>query len=178
MSTKQQDYVERAAASFRAGFLEIMGSRVPGADPEALGHQAALRAAASISWDDLVGPFTDSTGAANALGGISRQAVSQRLRTKSLLGLKLAGGKGAHYVFPIWQFEAYVADVLPKVLSVAGYDLDRPTTGWAIASWLRTPDARIGHLTPVEMLAKQGEVEVLALARELKASLSLEQVER
>jgi hypothetical protein len=174
MGLDQRSYVERVAAAFVVEFRSALGDEVPTDDPDTVGRQAALRAASGVTWDSLIGPFTNAAGAANALGGISRQAVNQRLTTKSLLGLRLAGQKRSSFVFPLWQFQPGLQERLTDVLTAAGYDRDLPTTGWTIASWLRSPDQRFDGLTPLDMMLAGAEDTVLRLAGDLAAGLASE----
>lgn len=174
MGLDQRSYVDRVAAAFVMEFRSALGDKVPTDDPDAVGRQAAVRAASGVTWDSLIGPFTNAAGAANALGGISRQAVNQRLTTKSLLGLRLAGQKRPSFVFPLWQFQPGLQERLVDVLTAAGYDRDLPITGWTIASWLRTPDERFDGLTPLDMLLRGDEDTVLHLAGDLASGLASE----
>jgi hypothetical protein len=174
MRFDQRSYVERVAASFVVEFRSALGDAVPTDDPDTVGRQAALRAASGVTWNSLIGPFTNAAGAANALGGISRQAVNQRLTTKSLLGLRLAGQKRPSFVFPLWQFQSGVQERLSDVLTAAGYDRDLPVTGWTIASWLRTPDKRFEGLTPLDMLLRGDAGDVLRLAGDVATGLATE----
>jgi hypothetical protein len=174
MTSTVSEYVEQVGAAFVKEFTVVIGDEVPVDDPSEVGRRAAVQAAAGGAWNSLIGPFTDTTGAAEALGGVTRQAVNQRLTTKSVLGLRLAGRTRPTFVFPVWQFHDDVMDELPAVLTAAGYDRDRPATGWTIASWMRSPDGRFGNLTPFELLLK-GETEVVVqLARDLAHGLATE----
>ncbi|MCA1783954.1 MAG: hypothetical protein LC679_17835 [Intrasporangiaceae bacterium] len=75
------DYAMRSAAAYRRQLLEHLTAHgVPEVDPEAAGRHAAAVTAAGQAWADDAGPFTDTAGARVALGGVSKQAVSQRLR--------------------------------------------------------------------------------------------------
>ncbi len=174
MTSDTREYVEQVGAAFVKEFSAVIGDEIPADDPAEVGRRAAIQAAASGAWNSLIGPFTDTAGAAEALGGVTRQAVNQRLTTKSLLGLRLAGHTRPTFVFPVWQFHDDVMDDLPMVLATAGYDRDRPETGWTIASWMRSSDDRFGNLTPFELLLK-GDIEVvLQLARDLAYGLATE----
>jgi hypothetical protein len=166
MNTKvtQNRYVDRASQGFLDELERILGDEVPTDNPELLGQRAALSATAGLRWSGLVGPFTDSTGAATALG-VSRQAVQQRLGTASLLGLRLAGHDRPTFVFPVWQFDRGVLEHIGRVIATAGYDRDRPTTGWSIASWLTTSDPRLDDRTPLDLLRAGQAESVLGLAR-------------
>lgn len=149
----------------------------PTAEPEELGRRAAVLAAAGQAWRQDTGPFYGTDGAQVALGGVSKQAVSQRVRQGRLLGLRLAAdGSGRdRLVYPTWQFHQVVLRHLPAVLAAAGFDDRRPTTGWTIAAWLTTPDDHLGGLAPVAVL-QSGDVDsVIELATEVRVSLGVDE---
>lgn len=162
-------FVDRAALAFRERLAELVASYgLPAEEPEPLGERASLDAAATAVWTEQVGPFLDTEGVSKVLDGVSRQAVSQRVRAGRLLALRTANGR---LVYPLWQFRlGALLPGLPEVLSAAGLDAERPTTGWTIASWLATEDPELGG-APRDLLAA-GRVEpVLAAAADLRAEL-------
>lgn len=131
--------------------------------------QAAVPSAAGSAWADAVGPFYDTDGACAALGGVSEQALRGRVNARQLLGLRLApdGSGRDRMVYPTWQFDGPLLRVLPPVLTAAGYDPQRPATGWTIAAWFTTPDPRLDGLTPAQALAAGHPDRVLAAAQGL-----------
>jgi hypothetical protein len=155
------DFVDQAAAAYRerlAALVDAYGE--PDARPDRLGDQAALLSAAAVVWTEHVGPFVDADGARRLLAGVTRQALSQRLRGRRLLGLRTGSGR---IVYPLWQCAAGgVVPGLATVLVAAGYEPDRATTGWTIASWLCTDDSELGG-RPRDLLAA-GHVELVAAA--------------
>lgn len=144
-----------------------------GVDPEDAGRRAAIFTVSGQAWADEVGPFYDTDGARVALGGVTKQAVSQRVSAGRLLGLRLASdGSGRdRLVYPVWQFRDAVLRPLPAVLDAAGYRPDRPVTGWTVAAWLTTPAPDLRGMTPVALLAAGHTEPVLAAAAEVAASL-------
>lgn len=149
-----------------------MHGPLPG-DPAELGRQAARAVAAGAAWAAEVGPFYDTTGARAALGGVSKQAVSARVTAARLLALRLASDGDARdrLVYPVWQFVPSVLRHLPRVLAAAGYDPERATTGWTIATWLTTPDPRLADRTPVELLRAEHVDPVVAVAADVAHAL-------
>jgi hypothetical protein len=172
-SDRRSEFVERATAAFRrrmAGLLE--SSILPGETPEELGERAGLTAAAASVWSQHVGPFIDSDGVMTLLGGVSKQAVSQRVRSGRLLALRTESGR---LVYPLWQFpDGGLLDGLAEVLDAAGYDPQRKTTAWTLASWLCTEDAELGG-SPRALLAAGHVDEVLQAARDVRAELGMEE---
>jgi len=180
-ATTPSDYARDAAQAYEHELREQFrqyGSTPP-TDPETAGRRAAVQTAASLAWSEAVGPFYDTDGARVALGGVSKQAVSGRVNGRRLLGLRLASdGSGRdRMVYPVWQFSGQVLRALPQILEVAGYDPQRPTTGWTIAAWLTTPDPRLGGLTPAKVLASGHADRVLVGARGVAYSLGVDELE-
>lgn len=166
------EYLDRSAAAFRqqlAVLLEQTGDLGLAADD--LGRRAATALVAGHRWDQDVGPFYDTDGARAALGGVTKQAVSDRVRRGALLGLSLAadGSGRSRLVYPVWQFD--VTEHLHEVLPAAGYDHQRPTTGWTIALWLTTADPRLDGHSPLALLRTGFPGPVQRLAGEVAASL-------
>jgi hypothetical protein len=172
------DYLDRSVRAYEQELrnqLERYGT--PTADPEEVGRRAAVLAAAGQAGRRDAGPFYGTEGAQAALGGVSKQAVSQRVRQGRLLGLRLAAdGSGRdRLVYPTWQFHPVVLRHLPTVLAAAGFDDRRPTTGWTIAAWLTTSDDHLGGLAPIEVLQSGHVDSLIELAREVRISLGVDE---
>lgn len=167
------DFIERATAAFRQRLLTLTrGAGLPQEDPETLGERAVLAAAAGAVWTEHVGPFLDAAGVAALLGGVSKQAISQRTRARRLLALRTGAGR---LVYPLWQFrDGDVLSGLAQVLDAAGYDPERPTTGWTLASWLSTEDPELGA-SPRSLLAAGRLAPVLAAAAEVRQELGTDE---
>lgn len=120
-------------------------------------------------WDDALGPFYSSAKVAQFLGGISRQALSERRGRKSLLALRTADGA---WVYPTFQFNRNnrVIAGLPaavKVLGSSGAD------DWTLAGWLVSPLDSLGGQSVVEWLSNGLERDVvLAAARDVARRFS------
>lgn len=170
---RQEQFVERATRAFRKRMVELIdASDLPREAPEALGERAGLAAAAASVWSEHAGPFLDTDGVMTLLGGVSKQAVSQRVRARRLLALRTGSGR---LVYPLWQFlDAEPLPGLAKVLDVAGYDPQRPTTGWTLASWLCTEDTELGG-EPRALLARGRIDPVLRAARDLRSELGADE---
>lgn len=167
------DFVDRATRAFRRRLTELVGTGgLPDEPPETLGERAVLASAAAAVWTEHVGPFLDSRGVMTLLGGVTRQAVSQRVKGGRLLALRTGSGRT---VYPLWQFrEGDVVTGLAEVLGVAGYEPDRPSTGWTLASWLVTDDPSLGG-SPRELLFAGRVDPVLEAAREVRAELGTDE---
>jgi|GEM_PF-674459 len=168
-------FVERATEAFSRRLAELVASAgLPQEAPEPLGERAGLAAAASALWTDHAGPFLDTEGVAAILDGVSKQAISQRVRGRRLLALRTGSGR---LVYPLWQFrDGTPLTGLGEVLTTAGYDPGRPATGWTLASWLVTEDPDLGA-APRDLLAAGNLEAVLTAARDLREELGVEERE-
>jgi hypothetical protein len=170
---RRSDFVERATAAFRRRLAALVATTgLPREAPEPLGERAGLAAAAGALWTDHAGPFLDTEGVSALLDGVSKQAVSQRVRGRRLLALETGSGR---LVYPLWQFhDGAPLPGLGEVLAAAGYDPTRPATGWTVASWLATDDPDLGG-APRALLAAGRLEPVLAAARDVRLELGADE---
>lgn len=176
-TTTPEEYASKAAEAYRQRVLaDIREHGTPKTDPAEAGVRAAVLTTAGQAWNDEVGPFYDTHGARIALGGVTKQAISDRVSKGRLLALRLAGdGTGRErLVYPAWQFRPAVLRSLATVLETAGYHPGRPVTGWTIASWLTTPEPELGA-TPLELLEAGHLNPLLAAAAEVRATLGVDE---
>lgn len=114
-------------------------------------------------WDELLGPFYTTTQVAKLLGGISRQAVMDRVQRRTLLGLKTADGV---WVYPRFQLDEN-NQVLPGLASVLQAFDPQEVDEWTLAAWLVSPHRSLGGRSAIDWLREEREPEaVLALARD------------
>ncbi len=114
-------------------------------------------------WDSLLGPFYTASGVARLLGGVSRQAIADRRRRNTLLGLQTTGGT---WLYPAVQFDGrgYVVEGLAAMLKVFA---DAPVDGWTVAGWLAATHEALSHRSVFEWLhAGRDPQVVLTLARD------------
>ncbi len=163
----QTRWVRDAVRSFEDALTETIG-RVNGVgDPAVAGRRAAATALAQALWADQLGPVYDTAGVAALLGGVSKQAVSDRVNRHRLLALRTGSGRLA---YPVFQFNGH--DVVPGLGAVLGL-LEADAVGaWTVASWLASPDAALGGRTPVEALHDGDLDDVLAAAHDVVAELA------
>jgi hypothetical protein len=102
----------------------------------------------------LLGPFWSATRAREALGLASRQALNERRRSGSVLGLKTASND---IVYPVSQFQRRDGRVEVKPLLVPFLRTLRGHDPWAVATLLHTPAPELGGLTPLAWLKRGGE---------------------
>ena len=163
-------YVAQVAARVNAELSRRVGTlRERGVDPDSLGDPDALaaRMLAAVPepspWSEL-GPFYSTTGIARVLGGISRQAVEERRRRRTILALRTADG--------VWVYPAFQLDDHNRVVRGLAEVLDRfgPHTAddeWMVASFLAAPQPGLEGDSVVDHLRAGGDLAaVLALAAE------------
>jgi hypothetical protein len=106
-------------------------------------------------WDAIVGPVYASKQLEKFLD-VSRQAISDRLKRHTLLGLRTSDG---YVVYPSFQFVG--STVVPGLATVL-----RETAGhvdeWTLASWLRATQPELG-CSVMEHLQTRGHDEALRL---------------
>lgn len=163
-------YVERVSSRVTEGLARRVGAlRQQGHDADALGDpdDLAARMLATVPepspWDEL-GPFYSTAGLARVLGGVSRQAIEERRRRRTVLALRTADHA---WVYPAFQLDEHnrvvpgLADILDRFHPRASDD------DWMIASFLAAPQPGLGGATVVEHLRAGGDLApVLALADE------------
>jgi hypothetical protein len=163
-------YVARVSAHVSAELSRVVDDlRANGQSPETLGDPDVLAARMigvvpqSSPWAEL-GPFYSTAGIARVLGGVSRQAVEERRRRRTILALRTADGV---WVYPAFQLDGRnrvvrgVADVLVR------FRPQTPDDEWMVASFLAAPQPALGGRTIVDHLREGGDVApVLALADE------------
>lgn len=88
-------------------------------------------------WGPAIGPVYRTDQVRALLGGVSRQALNDRVKRNTLLALKTRDGVT---VYPAWQFaDGQVLPGLAEVLKVFVADEHGEIVdSWTLASWLRT----------------------------------------
>jgi hypothetical protein len=154
-------YVAQVSARVNAELARRVGTlRERGVDPDSLGDPDALaaRMLAAVPepspWSEL-GPFYSTSGIARVLGGISRQAVEERRRRRTILALRTADG--------VWVYPAFQLDDRNRVVQGLAEVLDRfrPHTAddeWMVASFLAAPQPGLHGDSVVDHLRSGGDL--------------------
>jgi len=163
-------YVERVSAQVSAELARRVDAlRAQGHGPDALGDADSLaaRMLAAVPepspWAAL-GPFYSTAGIARVLGGVSRQAVEERRRRRTILALRTADD--------VWVYPAFQLDGRNRVVRGLAEVLARfrPATvddEWMVAAFVAAPQPELGGGTIVDHLAGGGDLaDVVALADE------------
>lgn len=159
-------WIDDASAAFESALIDLIGEQQPQLDAAEAGRRAALKAVSGAMWTDAVGPFYDTEAVMSLLGGVSKQAVNDRVRRHRLLALRTGSGR---LVYPAAQFhDEQVVNGLGEVLDVLVPD---NTEAWMVASWLSTPDPELGNRAPFEALRAGAVDDVMGAARELAGAL-------
>lgn len=129
---------------------------------EARLEEAEARAAGHL-WDPLIGPFLHADDVTTLLDDVATVEQLVAMRDQHVvLGLVLAGDDD-RVLYPSWQFEGgRLLDGLPEVLNILLDAVDP----WTTATWLRTPSAAVGGVSPAKALAGDHEAgRVIRLAQ-------------
>ncbi len=136
-----------------------------------LGAKAAEAVVASARWSRLVGDRIDTSEASRVLG-ISRQALSKRQASGSLLGLP---GHNTTW-YPTWQLDIENESIRPEVRDIVGAFRDALGKGadpFLIASWASTTQHEdLNGSSPAEWLADGKDIEQLRQAAQRAAERS------
>lgn len=100
-----------------------------------------------------------SVAAVAKMLGVSEEAIRKRLRARTLVGIKGAGG----YLIPAVQFdEGSELAGLRKVLEVMPVE-----SSWMRLNWLMSPEPRLDDRKPVEVLRQGRELDAVIAAAAL-----------
>jgi hypothetical protein len=170
-------YVKRVSAQVTAELARrVVALREQGQTADTLGDPDDLvaRMLAAVPqpspWAELV-PFYSTTGIARVLGGISRQAVDERRRRRTILALRTADG--------VWVYPAFQLDERNRVVRGLAEVLDRfrprtPDDEWMVASFVAASQPGLDGRTIVEHLRVGGDLApALDLADERAARWAL-----
>ena len=172
-ATAVDPYVERVSATVSAELARRVGAlRATGQAPEQLGDADALaaRMLAAVPqpspWAEL-GPFYSTAGIARVLGGISRQAVEERRRRRTILALRTTDS--------VWVYPAFQLDDRNRVVQGLAEVLDRfrpdtPDDEWMVAAFIAAPQPGLDGRSIADHLRAGGDLApVLDLAEERAA---------
>ncbi len=128
--------------------------------------QIAARMLAAVpspsDWDELLGPFFSTSKVTQLMGGVSRQAVTDRRKRRTLLGLRTLDGA---IVYPVFQFDAQ-NEILPGLADVLRCFAADDVDDWTMAGWLVAPQRALGGFSVIKWLASGRSVEkAIDLAR-------------
>jgi hypothetical protein len=132
-------------------------------DPDELADRMLAAVPAPSPWRDL-GPFYSTSGLARVLGGVSRQAIEERRRRRTILALRTADN--------VWVYPAFQLDERNRVVGGLTQVLDRfhpetPDDEWMVAAFVAAPQPGLGGRSIAEHLRQRGDLPpVLALADE------------
>lgn len=149
------DVLDQIARDLEALMAEVEAA---GVDPAQLGTPAevARRMVATIPqpspWAKVLGPVYTTGGVRALLGGITRQAVDDRVSRGTLFALATAD---RHRVFPAFQFDEKNEPLegLPEVIARLRPHADE----WMIASFLTQPAGALDGRSPVVWLRERRE---------------------
>jgi hypothetical protein len=169
-STAVDAYVARVSAQVSAELARrVEALRAQGHAAEDLGDADSLaaRMLAAVPepspWAEL-GPFYSTAGIARVLGGVSRQAIEERRRRRTILALRTTDGA---WVYPAFQLDGRNRVVAGVAQVLARFRPDSPDDEWMVAAFLTADQPALGGRSVVDHLRDGGSVDdVLPLATE------------
>ena len=172
-ATADDAYVERVSARVSAELSRRLDAlRAQGHDADVLGDADTLaeRMLATVPepspWAEL-GPFYSTAGIARVLGGVSRQAVEERRRRRTILALRTADGA---WVYPAFQLDGRNRVVAGLAEVLARFPADGADDEWMAAAFVAAPQPGLDGRSIVDHLRDGGApADVLALADERAA---------
>jgi hypothetical protein len=168
-SNEIEDSLDAIAAGVKRGARPVLeryraqGRTLPtGATISSVVEQMVAVLPEPSDWNEVVGPFYRTNAVAKLLGGVSRQALEERRRRRTILALPTADGAWA---YPTFQFAG--AHVVPGLVEVIQtFDPDA-VDAWTLASWLCARRRALGGRSIVAWLREgRAPARVLALARD------------
>jgi hypothetical protein len=152
-------YIDEVANDVRRRLLEQLNAAEGATALAVLGppEQAAALMVSALPqpspWADAVGPVYRTPAVRRLLGGVSRQALVDRARRRTLLALRTADD---HLVWPVFQFDGNRP--LAGLARVLGA-FDRTVDQWMVARWLCAGQAALDGRSVVDWLRAGGDVE-------------------
>lgn len=113
--------------------------------------------------NDRLGAFYTTDRVRKVLDGVSRQAVSERVRANRLLRVDTADGEK---LFPAFQFRD--GRMVPGLQDLLRILLDSGVDGWTVAYWLTARIGQLGEVTAVDVL-NSGDADRIAVLKALAA---------
>ena len=166
---ERQPFLESVAQHVRRaldGLAESYAEKGRSLEELGTAQEIAKRMLASVpapsDWDELLGPCFSTSGVAQLLANISRQAIAERRDRRTLLGLRTADGS---YVYPVFQFNAH-NEVLPGLAEALQCFGRKDVDAWTVAGWLVASQRSLSGRSVIDTLAsgRAGE-KVVELAR-------------
>ncbi|WP_377449716.1 hypothetical protein [Rhodococcoides fascians] len=163
LGEQERKLLDLLTRTVRRTFADARASGVPAdvfADVEAIARSMTSALPTSHIYDQIVGPFYDTSGLTQ-WWGVSRQAVSKSVSTGAVIACQLDGGG---WVYPTWQFTdsgAVYSDLLTLWST-----LRAAADAWTCATWMRSPIADLDDRSAAQWVAEGRRIEpVLELAR-------------
>ncbi len=129
-------------------------------DVESIARSMVAALPTSHVYDQLVGPFYNTTGLTQ-WWGVSRQAVNKAVVANTVIACRLDAGQ---WVYPTWQFRAS-GTVHPHLITL-WKTLRVAADPWTCAVRLRSPQSELGNRSAADWIAGGHPHEsALALAR-------------
>lgn len=173
LRTSETSFVTRVIEKVREGLVDAergyeAGGRTLAAlgGPKDLADRLLSLVPEPSPWDARHGPFYSSAKVAALLGDVSRQAVADRRKRGTLLGLETSDGL---VVYPTWQF-ADDGQVHRWVATLIRPFASHKVDGWDVAGWLTSTFKALGGSSPLQYVQAGGDLATVAELAKAAAS--------
>lgn len=161
-------YVDQAGRQFVQSLNEF-GLDETSESAEDLGRRAALAVAAESVWEDTLGPLLTSAEARALLGGISREALSKKVKVGTVLRLKDDRGLTR---YPAWQFDPVAQTAFSTIETLISIYRKAGVGDRMVASFCATPQPELDDRQPAELLKKGESPELITAATRAVVALT------
>ena len=141
--------VRRELADLEAAFAERGRTLGELGTAEQIAGRMLATVPSPSPWDEILGPFYSASKLARVLGSVSRQAIADRRKRRSLLGLRTRDGA---VVYPAFQLNDR-NEVHPGLSRVLQCFDPESVDDWTVAGWLVAGQRSLGGLSIIEWLA-------------------------
>ncbi|PZU04715.1 MAG: hypothetical protein DI630_00955 [Gordonia sp. (in: high G+C Gram-positive bacteria)] len=163
LAEQERQLLQLVTESVHKAFAHARAVGIPAevfANVEAIARSMAAALPSSHIYDQLIGPFYDTSGLTQ-WWGVSRQAVAKSVAAGTIIACRLDGGG---WVYPTWQFTDS-GTVHPDLITLWS-TLRGAADPWTCATWLRSPQSDLDDRTAVDWVVAGHPLEpALKLAR-------------
>ncbi|MFI6432917.1 hypothetical protein [Rhodococcus oryzae] len=150
LSEQERKLLDLLTRSVHRTFADARAAGVPAEvfdDVESIARSMSAALPTSSVYDQLVGPFYDTTSLTQ-WWGVSRQAIAKAADVGTVIACRLDGGG---WVYPTWQFTD-LGTVYPHLITLWA-TLRGAADPWTCAVWLRSPQSELGDRSAADWIA-------------------------
>jgi hypothetical protein len=159
-------HVRNALAGLAESYAESGRSLGELGSPQQIAKRMVATVPSPSAWDDLLGPFYSTSKITRLLGNVSRQAITDRRKRRTLLGLRTADGA---IVYPVFQFNEH-NEVLPGLALILQCFDPEVVDDWTVAGWLVAPQGSLDRASVMEWVAAGRPIETVVHLAQAQAA--------